>query len=795
MKLVSQTAKDLGADLTLPGVSATDAALAMEGLAKGGLSVDEALAAAKGTIQLAAAAGVEVGEAAEFAADNLNMFDLAGKDAQKVADILANAANKTTGEIGDFALALKQAGTVANKQFGLSIYETTALLMELADAGIKGSDAGTSLKTMLTRLVAPTDKAAAVMKDLGVATFDTKGNVRDIRDVIGDWQQALGPLTDAQRAQALQTVFGADAIRAANVIFGEGVKGYDEMARAAGESGTAQEIAAGKMEGLAGKWEGFKSSVETLAITVGELFLPMATDIVGKAGEMVGALDKIISTSDSVGEAFGKIGDAIQKKLGAVDWGEVARTVGEKLNAAFSKGAEWLTGIDWSKPAGAIKEGLAAAFGKEDFSGVGSEVASSVEAGLEGGDWSGVAASAASEVRTAMEGEDWSATIEPAESELQTAWETLDLDWSKVGEGIGSGVGMLTAGVLEGLAKVDWVDVADAIGSGLIGAVESAFEQGQQAAEDSGFADFMYDLGYDSATKFLEGFESVQSDFEAIDDFFNDIFGTGSSTDAMMSELESKLNEVGLTWDETAGKAVAFGQKASQLPQVLNPLARELLHVDDNAGGLADALIDAGGKVSTFGGSANTATPKISGMTGELKAMRGAVEKIPDKSVTNVSTPGAEESKRKADDVDTAVRNIPNSSKTNISTSGVSSAIGSIGQVASALAGLQDKTVYVSVVQLGHTIGYQHGGIVRSPLAMVGEAGPELVALPRGSRVFSNPESRRMMAGHGGGVGQTINHFHFHGHVMSERDAAHTIQNALLQGPGSTNPSLFRTRA
>ena len=159
MREISTVAKQLGADITLPATSAKDAAEAMLELSKGGLSIENTMSAARGTLQLAAAAHISAAEAAQIQARQLNAFNLEGKEATRVADTLANVAASATGDINDFAIAFQQSSSVAN-QFGLTIEETAASLGVLAQNSLVGSDAGTSFRVMLSRLVPTTKKAS-----------------------------------------------------------------------------------------------------------------------------------------------------------------------------------------------------------------------------------------------------------------------------------------------------------------------------------------------------------------------------------------------------------------------------------------------------------------------------------------------------------------------------------------------------------------------------------------------------------------------------------------------------------
>ena len=267
MKRADALAIKLGADIKLPGVSAKDAADAMLELGKAGMTVEQSMAAAKGTLQLATAAGITAGQAAEITANALNAFSLQATEAGRVADLLAGAANASSAEITDIALSLQQAGAVfANAK--VPIEDVVALIGEMANAGIKGSDAGTSLKTMMQRLQSPTDNAAAAMKALNVQIYDQQGRMKPMRDIIGQFEQGLKGLSQQQKDQALNTIFGADAVRAATIVFNQGAAGFDKMKEAVMRANAAQELSAARTKGLAGAWEALKSQAETVGLII-----------------------------------------------------------------------------------------------------------------------------------------------------------------------------------------------------------------------------------------------------------------------------------------------------------------------------------------------------------------------------------------------------------------------------------------------------------------------------------------------------------------------------------------------
>ena len=249
--------------------SATEAAGAIENLAKAGVSTKDILGGGlTGALNLAAAGSLDVGDAAEIAATAMTQFGLSGKDVPHIADLLAAAAGKAQGEVSDMAMALKQGGLVA-AQMGLSIEETTGTLAAFAAAGLIGSDAGTSLKTMLLSLANPSVKAANTLKDLGIAAYDTKGNFVGLAPLAEQLKTKLSGLAPAQRDAALATIFGSDAIRAANVLYKNGAAGISDWTTKVNDTGYAAETAALKTDNLKGDLERLGGAFDTALIKAG----------------------------------------------------------------------------------------------------------------------------------------------------------------------------------------------------------------------------------------------------------------------------------------------------------------------------------------------------------------------------------------------------------------------------------------------------------------------------------------------------------------------------------------------
>lgn len=281
--------------------SATDSADAINDLGKAGLSTADILSGGlSGALNLAASDGMQVGEAAELMSTTLKQFNLEGSDAGKVADALAAGAGKAVGSAHDLGFALNQAGLMANSM-GVSMTETVGTLSAFANAGMIGSDAGTSLKTMLQRLSNPTKEAQAQMDELGISAYDASGQFVGLENFAGQLKTSLGGLTQEQRNAALSVIFGSDAVRAANVLYSEGSEGIAGWTKAVSESGYAAEQAAAKNNNLKGDLENLSGSMESLMISVGE--------------GAQGPLRKMVQGLDTLVDAFAGLPSGVQQTL------------------------------------------------------------------------------------------------------------------------------------------------------------------------------------------------------------------------------------------------------------------------------------------------------------------------------------------------------------------------------------------------------------------------------------------------------------------------------------------------
>lgn len=264
--------------------SASDAGSAMIELAKGGLTDAQIEGGAlASTMQLASAGNIQLSDSANTVVRAMGAFHLSASDTESAVNALAGSANASSADVSDISMALSQASAQAYSA-GWSIQDTTAAIAELADSGIKGSDAGTSLKTMLQSLQAPSDTAAKVIEQLGLQVRDANGNMRPATEIVGELQSKLGGLSSAQRDAALQTIFGSDASRAALVLMNGGVSTYQKYTEATNDQTAAQRMADAQMGSSQKAIENMKGAIETAAISLGGALSPAvahAADVVG----------------------------------------------------------------------------------------------------------------------------------------------------------------------------------------------------------------------------------------------------------------------------------------------------------------------------------------------------------------------------------------------------------------------------------------------------------------------------------------------------------------------------------
>lgn len=260
---LKEQAMQLGADTSF---SASQAADGMENLAAAGFTTSEIMNAMPGLLNLAAASGEDLASSSDIAASTLRGFGLAASDAAHVADVLAANANRTNSSVADTGEAMKYVAPLA-RSAGLSLEETAAAIGIMANAGVNGSQAGTSLRGALSRLSKPTKDMSEAMDELGISFYDSNGKMKSLTEQVGMLRQATEGMTDEQKNNYLVTLYGQEALSGMLALINEGEGSLGELTNAYKNcDGAAQEAAETMQDNLSGALEQLGGSAETLGL-------------------------------------------------------------------------------------------------------------------------------------------------------------------------------------------------------------------------------------------------------------------------------------------------------------------------------------------------------------------------------------------------------------------------------------------------------------------------------------------------------------------------------------------------
>ncbi|TGP24987.1 MULTISPECIES: phage tail tape measure protein [unclassified Mesorhizobium] len=273
--------------------SSSEAAEGMTELAKVGLDFQTIMqGAAKAMVDLAAANDTGLASSAAVVGDVINQFKLSASQLPGIVDSITGATVESKLSFDDYALAIGQAGGAAGA-LGVKFEEFNAVLAATASSFASGSDAGTSFKTFLTRLVPQSKQAAAMMEKLGLKFFDASGKMKSMSQIAQELQDKLGKLSQEDLNDAVSTIFGTDALRTAIALMKQGGAGIDAMMMHLKNTNSA-DIAATRVKGLVGELDQFNSAVENLSIAIGKSgFLDFVTNIVIKLTDWAQALSQL----------------------------------------------------------------------------------------------------------------------------------------------------------------------------------------------------------------------------------------------------------------------------------------------------------------------------------------------------------------------------------------------------------------------------------------------------------------------------------------------------------------------
>lgn len=352
---LKEQAIQLGADTAF---SSSQAAEGMENLAAAGFTTSEIMDAMPGLLDLAAASGEDLATSSDIAASTLRGFGLEASDAAHVADVLAANANKTNSSVADTGEAMKYVAPLA-RAAGLSMEETAAAIGIMANAGIQGSQAGTTLRGAISRLSKPTKQMSECMADLGISFYDSEGNMKSLAEQTRMMEEATAGMTDEQRNNVLVTLYGQEALSGMLALMNEGDGALLELTHAYETcDGSAKAAAETMQDNLAGALDQLGGSAETLGIVFYESVseslketAKSATDSINNITEAFrnGGLDDAI---EAAGDEFANL--AVEAASHAPDMADTAVDFIESFVDGIGKNKKKLVGaaVDMAKTLG-----------------------------------------------------------------------------------------------------------------------------------------------------------------------------------------------------------------------------------------------------------------------------------------------------------------------------------------------------------------------------------------------------------------------------------------------------------
>lgn len=311
---LTDKAKEMG---IVTKFSATEASEAMKYMAMAGWDASQMVSGISGIMNLAAASGEELGSVSDIVTDALTAFGLQAKDSAHFADVLAKASSSSNTNVGMMGETFKYAAPLAGT-LGYSVEDTAVAIGLMANAGIKGSQAGTAMRGMLSRLIKPTDEVQGAMDALGITISNADGTIKPFNQLMREMRSAFANLTDEEKAQRAASLAGQEAMSGFLAIINASDSDFEKLSNSINNAdGTAQKMADTMNDNLKGKITLLGSSLEGLGIAAFEHFeKPLK-----KAVE--GAMDKVNDLSHSM--SSGKLSKSMSKV--ADGFGAIVETV------------------------------------------------------------------------------------------------------------------------------------------------------------------------------------------------------------------------------------------------------------------------------------------------------------------------------------------------------------------------------------------------------------------------------------------------------------------------------------
>lgn len=281
-------AREMGAKTKF---SATEAAEAMNYMAMAGWKTEDMLSGIEGIMNLAAASGEDLATTSDIVTDALTAFGLSAKDSGHFADILAAASSNANTNVSMMGETFKYCAPIAGA-LGFSAEDTAEAIGLMANAGIKSSQAGNALRTIMNNLASDVKISGKAIGDVTIATTNADGSMRDLSDILADCRSAFGNLTESEKAQAAESLVGKNAMSGFLALMNAGEGDIDKLSSAIDNcDGSSEKMAMTMQDNLAGQLTILKSQLQELAISFGDILMPAIRSIVSKLQSFVDKLN------------------------------------------------------------------------------------------------------------------------------------------------------------------------------------------------------------------------------------------------------------------------------------------------------------------------------------------------------------------------------------------------------------------------------------------------------------------------------------------------------------------------
>lgn len=328
MEALTEKAKEMGAKTKF---SAKESADAFSYMAMAGWKTGDMLNGIEGIMNLAAASGEDLATTSDIVTDALTAFGLKASDASHFADILAQASSNSNTNVGMMGETFKYVAPVAGA-LGFSAEDCATAIGLMANSGIKASQAGTSLRSIITRMAKPTDDVQKAMSQLGISLTKSDGSMKSLNEIMLDLRKGFSGLTADQKAQMAATLGGQEAMSGLLAIVNSSDDDFNKLSSSINScDGAAEKMAETMNDNLSGQITILKSGLEGLAISLYEEMETPLMGVVKQAQEMVQELQDAFNDGglDAVVSKFGEVmAEIVQKAAEATpELIEVAKNI------------------------------------------------------------------------------------------------------------------------------------------------------------------------------------------------------------------------------------------------------------------------------------------------------------------------------------------------------------------------------------------------------------------------------------------------------------------------------------